>query len=318
LPHTRHLPLQAHPSSVRLARSWVRELLVDLGRGDLVPSAMLGVSELVTNAIIHGQAPISVTVTGDTDRPRVEVHDGGQPSWRPMTIEAVQGTVGPTTVGRGLTLVAVSSRRWGTRAGTSAAGEHTIVWFEPAAELRDRVDLSPVLDNPEPDEAIDPESDRHATIPIFLANLPVRLYAETRRHQYELRRELELLLFEHPGRFPTAAATITAIDNTIALRRPNSGFLEVDDAALEGRTTIDVTCSMRRSAPRVLADLRDALDACYAELSTDLLLTPGPAPEVRHFQEWFFGEVIGQAAGAAPTPWHGPLALVSNAPSTPD
>src|SRR5690348_13604411 len=140
---------------------------------------MLGVSELVTNAIIHGQAPISVTVTGDTDHPRVEVHDGVQPSWRPMTIEAVQGTVGPATVGRGLTLVAVSSRQWGTRAGKGAAGEHTIVWFEPAAELRERVDLSPVLDNAEAgDEAADPEAARHAMIQIFLANLPVRLYAE--------------------------------------------------------------------------------------------------------------------------------------------
>lgn len=299
---------------MRLARAWVRDLLTELNRGDLIPSAMLGVSELVTNAIIHGEAPISVTVTGGTDHPRVEVHDGGQPSWRPMTIEAVQGTVGPATVGRGLSLVAVSSRQWGTHTGTGAGDEHTVVWFEPATELRERADLSPVLDNAEPgDRGAESAPDGQATIPIFLANLPVRLYAEMRRHHYELRRELGLLLFEHPDRFPIATTTITAIDNTIALRRPNSGFAEVEEAALDGRTSVDVTCSMRRSTPRVLADLRDALDACYAELSGDLLLTPRPVPEIRHFQEWFFGEVIGQADGATPTPWHGPLALVPHA-----
>jgi len=41
-----------------------------------------------------------------------------------------------------------------------------------------------------------------------------------------------------------------------------------------------------------------------------------PAPEVRNFQDWFFGEVINQADGADPTPWQGPLSVSHAADQT--
>ncbi len=305
MPKTRQLPLPSRPASVRVARAWVRDILGELGRSDLVPSAMLGVSELVTNAIIHGQPPVAVSVTSDAEHPVIEVHDGGAPSWRPMGLEALQGTEGPATVGRGLALVAMSSVAWGTR--PDPAGDHTVVWFEPSVEMHDRVDLSPVLDNGGTDDA-DAETPADG-ITIVLTNFPVLLYAEMRRHQYELRRELGLLLFEHPHRFPIARAAIAAIDEAGTQRRAGSGFNQIESAAGEGVETIDLTYAVRPSTPRALVRLREALDACYASLTEEMLLTVRPAAEVRDFQDWFFGQVIDQADGAAPIPWRGPLAV---------
>ena len=55
----RSLVLPASPPSVKLARSWVSKILAEIGREDLVDAAQLGVSELVTNALIHSQPPLS-------------------------------------------------------------------------------------------------------------------------------------------------------------------------------------------------------------------------------------------------------------------
>ena len=70
--------MPAGPPSVRLARAWVSEILEEIDREDLVFAAQLGVSELVTNAILHGQPPVTVGVRGTRERPRIEVteHDG--------------------------------------------------------------------------------------------------------------------------------------------------------------------------------------------------------------------------------------------------
>ena len=63
----RSLVLPASPPSVKLARSWVSKILAEIGREDLVDAAKLGVSELVTNALIHSQPPLSVRVRGTVD-----------------------------------------------------------------------------------------------------------------------------------------------------------------------------------------------------------------------------------------------------------
>ena len=67
------LPLEPDPQSVKRAREWVGDVLERLGRDDLVDSAELGVSELVTNAILHADPPITVRVRGTRNHPRVEV-----------------------------------------------------------------------------------------------------------------------------------------------------------------------------------------------------------------------------------------------------
>ena len=69
------LPLEPDPKSVKRAREWVGDVLERLGRDDLVDAAELGVSELVTNAILHADPPITVRVRGTRNHPRVEVRE---------------------------------------------------------------------------------------------------------------------------------------------------------------------------------------------------------------------------------------------------
>src|SRR5215210_308337 len=105
------LDLDPEPRSVREARAWVVGELTSLGRGDLVDAARLGVSELVTNAILHATPPISVRLGGTRVHPRVEVHDSSTapPSVRDMTDDARL----LATIGRGLSIVSTYSRTWG-------------------------------------------------------------------------------------------------------------------------------------------------------------------------------------------------------------
>jgi anti-sigma regulatory factor (Ser/Thr protein kinase) len=75
----------------------------------LVRDAVLLVSEMVTNAIIHGQPPIVLRLRRGADDVLVEVDDGAAGAPRRMR---------PTPEdehGRGLLLVAMLADRWGTR-----------------------------------------------------------------------------------------------------------------------------------------------------------------------------------------------------------
>ena len=58
------------------ARRWVVDTCLDIDRPELVECAELGTSELVTNALLHADPPISVRVRGTREHPRVEVRDG--------------------------------------------------------------------------------------------------------------------------------------------------------------------------------------------------------------------------------------------------
>jgi anti-sigma regulatory factor (Ser/Thr protein kinase) len=90
---------------------------------EILHDALLLVSELVTNAVRHGAAPISVHFISVCDGTvRVEVHDAGDGIPVPTTPEAVD--VG----GRGLLIVAALASRWGVTPSASGPGKAT--WFE--------------------------------------------------------------------------------------------------------------------------------------------------------------------------------------------
>ncbi|MGW0910405.1 ATP-binding protein [Streptomyces sp. NPDC002784] len=115
----------AEPGAVRAARSAVRGRLHDWDLDSLADIAALLVSELVTNALRHATGPIGVRLV----RPvrlggvlLVEVSDP-IPDFPRERIAAPEDESG-----RGLQLVALSSRRWGTRPG----GAGKTVWFELA------------------------------------------------------------------------------------------------------------------------------------------------------------------------------------------
>ena len=94
------LELVPEPQSVRRARVWVVSELATIGRDDLADAAELGVSELVTNAILHADPPIVVRVGGTAAHPRVEVHDNSPAPPKARSMTADERLL--ATVGRGL------------------------------------------------------------------------------------------------------------------------------------------------------------------------------------------------------------------------
>lgn len=113
----------AEPGAVRTARTVVREMLREWDLDSLADLATLLVSELVTNALRHATGPIGVRLRRP-GRPGdvllVEVSD-------PLPDPPHERAAAPEDEsGRGLQLVARSSRRWGTRPGEVGK----TVWFE--------------------------------------------------------------------------------------------------------------------------------------------------------------------------------------------
>ncbi|MFG2980494.1 ATP-binding protein [Streptomyces sp. NPDC048258] len=121
----------AEPGAVRTARNAVRGTLRAWGLDSIGDVTVLLVSELVTNSLRYASGPIGVRL--ERRNPAVD-GTGGGPA---LLVEVSDPLPDPPRErvarpddegGRGLHLVAVSSKRWGTRHGKSGK----TVWFELA------------------------------------------------------------------------------------------------------------------------------------------------------------------------------------------
>ena len=121
----RPLVVESLASSVAGARRYVREALRGLGAERFEEAAELGVSELVTNAVLHARTAVTVTVRTTGGRVRVEVRDTS-----PLPVQPRHFALTSTT-GRGLQLVAALSSGWGVEAPPAGEGPGKTVWFEP-------------------------------------------------------------------------------------------------------------------------------------------------------------------------------------------
>ncbi len=126
------LTLSPHPRSAARARAWITSQLRAIDRDDLIESAELGVSELVTNAIIHARTPILVTLVVTSGHVRIEVQDGS--ATRPKPDRNPPGDVQrePSSRGRGITIVESLASEWGIRID-DVPGK--TVWFAPSPAI---------------------------------------------------------------------------------------------------------------------------------------------------------------------------------------
>lgn len=119
------LRLAERNTSAALARQFTRSTLArwqDGGANDNIEDIVLVVSELVTNALLHGHGTPVVRLLDGGDRIRVEVCDDSP-------LLPVSHRVTPTS-GLGLRVVEQLSSAW----GASRRGRGKVVWCElPAA-----------------------------------------------------------------------------------------------------------------------------------------------------------------------------------------
>lgn len=117
------IALPSAPASAGRARQFVAGALHDWSLDRLTDEAVLLTSEVVTNALLHaGSHTIRLRLLLLTDGIRVEVDDDSVVVPRPRRVSQTSDT------GRGIGLVEVAARSWGTR--RRAHGK--TVWFEVA------------------------------------------------------------------------------------------------------------------------------------------------------------------------------------------
>jgi anti-sigma regulatory factor (Ser/Thr protein kinase) len=107
------------------ARAFVR-LCGDRLLGSRLNDALLMTSELATNAVRYGVAPLSLSVTTTPTTFTVGVYDAGAPLAAAHLRPQVPGIHG--VHGRGLPIVSALSARWGATTAEDRAGK--TIWFE--------------------------------------------------------------------------------------------------------------------------------------------------------------------------------------------
>jgi anti-sigma regulatory factor (Ser/Thr protein kinase) len=141
--------LPRRPDAGTQARGLIRRRLADVVPASTVEDVALAVSELVTNAVRHGDGRIELRIEVTDRSVKGEVIDGGG------GFEYEMRSLGFDEVGRrGLQIVGELSEQWGIHEGT------THVWFE--VSIRDPPKPSATVEDPalgKPDEEQRPQVD---------------------------------------------------------------------------------------------------------------------------------------------------------------
>ncbi len=295
---------------MKLARSWVTKVLSEIGRDDLVDAAQLGVSELVTNALIHSQPPLSVRVRGTVDHPRIEVVDSSPvPPQRAAVAPEPEDVddLNVTTFGRGLDLVAMMSSRWGS--DLAHDGRSKSVWFEPSGDARIEEHLEGEIFSFDPDLAEGPEVIEGERMAVHLLGVPALLFGELRRYHFEVRRELRLLAMTAPEDYPLATQITDIFVQADRERRSSAGISRLDQAIARGEPSIDLDYLVPVSTPATMTRIRDLLNDVYQVFSGDHLLALQPPTVLVELQNWYFTEFERQGRGEGPMRWNGPTSM---------
>lgn len=113
------LDLTASASSARVARHFAADVLDRAGWGEQVPTAVLLVSELVTNAVEHGRPPCRLHIDAGADAVEISVEDADPSLPQRLDPDPLDEH------GRGYLLVDALSNEWGVR----RVGAGKAAWF---------------------------------------------------------------------------------------------------------------------------------------------------------------------------------------------
>ena len=283
---------------VQDVRRWVVSACREIGRPDLAECAELGVSELVTNALLHGAHPIEVRLRGTEEHPRVEVHDGSPT--RPVLPHEADTDELLLTFGRGLALVARAADAWGAE-----IEEHgKTVWFAPAGSFAEDAGVEGLVSGTEhwlvrvEQPPVDP-------VDVSVRKVPVRLLLGFRHHFRELRREIRLLALAHETDYPQAKS-LSELFVTLESQLTDKLSNEQLERAIEARHhETDVVVTVSRAATGLIKRFLDVLDLADEFCREERLLSLARTAEQRSFVHWYLGEFVRQGDGQRPREWSG-------------
>jgi anti-sigma regulatory factor (Ser/Thr protein kinase) len=299
--------LPADGRAASLARRLVRSHLESWELEDVLDTAMLLTSEVVSNVIVHTvSAPVLELARVDGDGVRVTVVDGSPVPPRLRWHSATAMT------GRGVQLLEDLADDW----GWTPVGDGKAVWFvvRGSNDRWEQAHPHPAAP-PEPEPAAAPSPLGRYSAPTTTAELvtvrllgvPVRVLVAAREHHDGLMRELRLLAMTDMSTLSTRLAELT---RSLGVRFASAGARPDDDverALARQLATVDLVYRV----PPGAADSAQRLDELMGEAddlcrSAQLITLPRSAVIAR-FGRWYVEEFVEQTAGAPARRWDGPL-----------
>lgn len=262
------------PGDVSVARRAVAGLLAGADP-QLADDVTLSLSELLTNAIVHGRPPVGLVARLEDETLRIEVGDGSPDRGSP------QESTGLASSGRGLNIVDAVAHRW----GMESRGAGKAVWME--------FSLAPTTAVPE-----------HV---VQLLDVPVAAYLRGQEQLESTLHELQVLSSSDPTSFGAVeAATVIPLRRAMETFRASrrQGRTEALAAASAGLDRVDFAWRLPRDAAEAARVWASGV-AELARLARDgVLLTPPPDAEVARLRRWLAAEIAGQLRqGREPEPF---------------
>jgi anti-sigma regulatory factor (Ser/Thr protein kinase) len=298
--------LPADGRAAGLARRVVRRRLESWQLDDLLDTAVLLASEVVSNVIVHTASAPAIALARDGAGVRVTVVDESPVPPRRRWHSAT------ATTGRGLQLLQDLADDWGwDRRGVGKA-----VWFVLHGDRESWTEDHPHPDGP-PSAPPSPLG-RYAPgrksgddlVVVGLLGVPVRVLAASREHHDDLMREFRLLALAEPSGDRKVPARLVELTQELGVRyasadsRPDEDF---DRAVQQGLDTVDLVYRV----PPGVADGARELEAMMSEADefcrSAQLMTLARTPVMVRFARWYLGQFSDQIAGRPATPWNGPL-----------
>ncbi|HET8960704.1 ATP-binding protein [Nocardioides sp.] len=280
------------------ARRWAAEACSEIGRGDLSECAELGVSELIGNAILHGERPVRMRVRGTPEHPRIEVSDASpQPPLLPDPSSHHPINDDPLiTFGRGLDIVARCSDAW----GADIDDQGKVVWFVPATAIRSE-GVEGVITGSDRDRPEQTPPDHHVHVEV--REVPLRTLHASQTQWSELRREVRLLSLAHEDDYPLAKSLSELFADIDRILREGIHSDSIETALAAGAATTDLRVNVPEASAETIEQFLDLLDLADEFCQKQRLLSLARTPEQRRFQRWLFGEFVRQQRGEPPQPW---------------
>jgi hypothetical protein len=264
-----------------------------------VHSAELAVTELVTNALLHGQPPVVVRVVPGDARVRVEVTDGS-PN---LPVRAMPNADAMT--GRGLALVEAVSADW----GAERAGEGKVVWAEIACTSDSgdpQSDASGAVGRQQaaPSRPVGaPTEGGTRDVTVRLGDVPTDLLLAAKAHVENLVREFTLAASGAASGKSAAVPPKLAELIEDVVHSWSAARLAIKQQALaaaaQGRERTSLTLRLPPSAIAAGERYLDALDEADEYARRAELLTLATPPEHKVFRRWYTEAIITQLRAAA-------------------
>lgn len=288
------LELPPHAEAVPTARRFARAALADEPAA-VLEDAQLVATELVTNALLHGAAPVHFRVQPRDGCVRLEVRDTGRavPMWQQRDQEGLTG--------RGLTLVAALASGWGI---DPVRGSGKVVWAEitrcPQAQPRlvePAVDVEALLASWPSDDGAGEQLYR-----VCLGAVPTDLLLAAKSHMDNVVREVSLAQSSDPaaGRVlvPRAARLIEAVTGSFAPARAEIKRQALAAAAC-GHAETNLVLILPASAADAGEEYLAVLDEADRQARSAQLLTLEAPPIHKIFRRWYVRSLLNQIRAQA-------------------